>query len=65
VTKLTPKPEIILINIIPKLFKMSEETSQNSTPAIPVDGSGAIQIGDIRGSVPKMENPPPPPPSKD
>ena len=44
---------------------MSEETTQNSTPSTPVDGSSNLQIGDVRGSVPKMENPPPPPPDND
>ena len=43
---------------------MSEETTPNST-STNADISITTQIGDIRGSVPKMENPPPPPPDND
>lgn len=42
---------------------MSEETSENSSSSVGI--SSNLQIGDIRGSVPKMENPPPPPPDND
>ena len=43
---------------------MSEETTQNST-STNADASSNLQIGDIKGSVTKMENPPPPPPDND
>ena len=43
---------------------MSEESTQNSS-STNVDSSSTLQIGDIRGSVTKMENPPPPPTDND
>lgn len=41
----------------------NEETAKPNQPPV-TEGKSTIDFGDIRGQVPKMENPPPPPPPK-